>query len=193
MLAKLFSIGDRNYLNNAVVIADALDNIIKIFGDVKNFKIQFRKPFLSQGEFTISTNKLEGYITGEFDTVDAHFYFSYYPIDMALENRIVSGKDIKDEVTSFNVCYYITDICRGVIERGFERAYGPMSEKDKVIFVIFEVPDTSIFSDIIKNQDMPPMHVTEAECTGDRRFKISVFVGGKLLGHRHSTVKEFIV
>jgi len=193
MLASFFSIGDRNYLNNAVVIADALDNIIKIFGDVKNFKIQFRKPFLSQAEFTISTNKLDGHITGQFDTADTHWYFSYTPVDIELQNREVSSHDIEQEVNSFNVCYYITDMCRGVIEDGFEKVYGPMTSKDKVIFAVFEVPDTSIFSSIIHNHIMLKMRITEAEQTGDRRFRVSVFLGDKLLGHRHSTVKEFIV
>jgi hypothetical protein len=193
MLANFFSIGDKNYLNNAVVISDALNRIIEIFEDVKNFKIQFRKPFLSQGEFAVSTNKLDGHITGEFDTSDAHFYFSYSPTDISLENRTATRYDVEKEINSFNICYNITDHCRGAIERGFEKAYGPMTNKDKVIFVIFEVPDTSVFSSIIKNQIMPAMRITEAEQTGDRRFKISVYLGDKLLGHRHSTVKEFIV
>lgn len=193
MLANFFSIGDRNYLNNAVVIADALDRITGEFGDVKDFRIQFRKPFLSQGEFTLAATKIDGHIVGEFLTDTGKMYFSYSPTDIPLETREVSSKDVKDDVTSFNVCYYITDICRGVMERGFERAYGPMTEHDKVIFVIFEIPDTSVFTDIIKNADMPPMRITEAEETGDRRFKVAVYVDGKLLGYRHSTVKEFKV
>jgi len=193
MLANFFSIGDRNYLNNAVVISDAIGNINKIFGDVRNFKIQFRKPFLSQGEFTISTNKLDGYITGEFDSDNYHFYFSYMPTDIIVENREVSGHDIDKEINLFNVCYHITDECRGVIETGFEQVYGPMTSKDKVIFAIFEVLDTSILSSIIQNQIMPTMTITKAVQTGDRRFKISVYIGDKLLGHRHSTVREFIV
>ena len=130
MLANFFSIGDRTYLNNAVVISDALEVITKTFGDVTNFKIQFRKPFLSQGEFKISTEKLDGYITGQFDTTDIKFYFSYSPTDIQLENRVVSGRDVEDEVTPFNVCYHITDMCRGVIECGFEKVYGPMTDAD---------------------------------------------------------------
>jgi len=193
MLANFFSIGDKNYLNNAVVISDALNRIIEIFEDVKNFKIQFRKPFLSQGEFTVSTNKLDGHITGEFDTEKFHFYFSYSPTGIALENRTATRYDIEKEINPFNICYNITDHCRGVIEAGFEKVYGTMTEKDKVIFVIFEVPDTSVFSSVIKNQIMPAMRITEAEQTGDRRFKISVYLGDQLLGYRYSTVKEFIV
>jgi len=193
MLANFFSIGDRNYLNNAVVIADALDTIIKIFGDVKNFKIQFRKPFLSQGEFKISTEKLDGYITGQFDASETRFYFSYTPTDILLENRQASSHDIENEVTPFNVCYYITDMCRGVIEQGFEKVYGPMTTKDKVIFAVFEVPDTSVFSSIIHNHIMLKMRISEAEQTGDRRFKVSVYLDDQLLGHRHSTVREFNV
>jgi hypothetical protein len=193
MLANFFSIGDRNYLNNAVVISDALNTITEIFGDVQNFKIQFRKPFLSQGEFKISTDKLDGHIIGQFETKDIRFYFAYSPTDIILENRNVTGHDIEQEIMPFNVCYYITDICRGIIETGFEKVYGPMTSSDKVIFAIFEIPDTSVFSMIIKNQVMPLMRVTDAECIGDRRFKISVFIDNQLLGHRYSTVREFIV
>jgi len=191
MLANFFSIGDRNYLNNAVVIADALVTIIKTFGDVTNFKIQFRKPFLSQAELNISTEKLDGHITGQFDAGEIRFYLSYTPTDISLENREVSSRDIENEVTPFNVCYYITDMCRGVIEEGFEKVYGPMTTKDKVIFAVFEVPDTSVFSSIIHDHVMLKMRISEAEHTGDRRFKVSVYLGNRLLGHRHSTVREF--
>ena len=196
MLANFFSIGDRNYLNNAVVIADALDKINKFYGDVRDFKIQFRKPFLSQGELKFSPTKIDGHIVGQFVVPTGQtgqMYFAYSPTDIPLEVKEVSSRDVRDEVNSFNVCYYITDMCRGVIERGFERAYGPMEDYDKVIFVIFEMPDTKVFNDIISAQHMPPMRITEAESTGDRRFKVAVYVDGQLLGYRHSTVKEFKV
>jgi len=193
MLANLFSIGDRNYLNNAVVISDALETITSIFGDVTDFKIQFKKPFLSQGEFKISTDKLIGNIVGTFQTMGVNFYFSYTPTDIELENKTATGTDVSVTVNPFNVCYYITDKCRGVIEAGFERVYGPMKPADKVIFVIFEIPDTGVFNEIIRQQHMPEMRTTDAQQTGDRRFMTSVYVGDKLLGHRHSTVKEFTV
>lgn len=193
MLANFFSIGDRNYLNNAVVISDALSVIGSTFGNVSEFKIQFRKPFLSQGEFKISTEKLEGHITGQFRKNDIVFYFSYVPTDISLEVKDASGDAVKKDVTPFNVCYHVTDVCRGAIEDGFEKVYGPMTTKDKVIFVMFEIPETSVFNNIIHNGVMPPMTITPAEQTGDRRFKVSVYVDGKLLGHRHSTVKEFII
>ena len=193
MLANLFSIGDRNYLNNAVVISDALETITSIFGDVINFRIQFKKPFLSQGEFKISTDKLIGHIVGEFETMNVKFYFAYTPTDIELENREASGSDVSEVINAFNVCYHITDKCRGVIEAGFEKKYGPMTKNDKVIFVIFEIPDTGVFSSIINDQNMPTIYATEAVSEGERRFVTSVYVGDKLLGHRHSTVKEFIV
>lgn len=193
MLADFFSIGDRNYLNNAVVIADSLSFIQKTFGNVLNFKIQFKKPFLSQGEFKVSTEKLDGYIIGQFEKNDVTFYFSYTPTNILLETRDASREAVKKNVTPFNVCYHITDVCRGAIEDGFEKVYGPMTNKDKVIFFMFEIPNTSVFNGILLNGIMPPMTITPAEQTGDRRFKVSVFVDGKLLGHRHSTVKEFIV
>lgn len=193
MLAKFFSIGNRNYLNNAVVISDALEVITKIFGDVKNFRIQFRKPFLSQGDFRLSTEKLDGHVIGQFETNNITFYFSYIPTDIPMENRDVTGNDIKKEINLFNVCYYMTDMCRGVIEHGFEKAFGPMTPNDKVIFVVFEVPDTSVITDVVRNHVMPIVRITEAKQTMGRRFVVSVYFDDKLLGHRHSTVKEFIV
>lgn len=193
MLANFFSIGDRNYLNNAVVISDALNFISQTFGNVQDFKIQFRKPFLSQGEFKVSTEKIEGHITGQFKKNDNLFYFAYTPTEIQLEVKTATGDDVKMNVTPFTVCYHVTDVCRGAIEAGFEKVYGAMSKKDKVIFVMFEIPNTSVFNNIIDNGVMPPMTITPAEQTGDRRFKVSVYVDGKLLGHRHSTVKEFIV
>jgi len=193
MLANFFSIGDRNYLNNAVVISDALTIISKTFGNVADFKIQFRKPFLSQGEFKLSTEKLDGHITGQFKKNDMVFFFAYTPTDISLEVKDANGDAVKNDVTPFNVCYHVTDVCRGAIEEGFEKVYGPMTTKDKVIFVMFEIPCTAVFNNIIIDGAMPPMTITPAEQTGDRRFKVSVYVGGKLLGHRHSTVKEFIV
>jgi hypothetical protein len=174
VLANFFSIGDRNYLNNAVVISDALDTITNIFGDVTNFKIQFRKPFLLQAEFKLSTDKIDGHITGQFDIKGITFYFAYSPVNIVLKNKDIPDRAVDNSITSFNVCYYITDMCRGVIEQGFEEVYGPMSDKDKVIFVIFEIPDTSVFSSIIDNRVMPSMQISKAICTGDRRFKISV-------------------
>lgn len=193
MLAKFFSIGDRNYLNNAVVIADVIDFIDNSFGSVKNFKIHFKKPFLSQGEFKVGVDKLDGYIVGQFDAKETRFYFSYNPTDIELENKTVSGNDVYSDLTSFNVCYHITDRCRGAIEEGFEKIYGPMSPKDKVIFVIFEITDTAIFSSIIKNKSIDDIHIGAAESTGDRRLRLPVYVRNELLGYRYSTVKEFIV
>jgi hypothetical protein len=193
MLANFFSLDGRNYLNNAVVIADALKVISDIYGNVNNFKIQFRKPFLSQGEFRISTEKLEGHIIGQFSKNNILFYFSYVPTDIVLENRSASSEDIKKDVTPFNVCYHITDVCRGAIEKGFEKVYGPMSGRDKVIFVMFEIPDTAVFNDIIETGIIPAILITPAVQNGDRRFKVSVYIGDKLLGYRHSTVKEFVI
>lgn len=194
MLANFFSIGDRNYLNNAVVIADALDFIRKSFGIVQNFKITFRKPFLSQGEFKISFDKLDGYIVGQFESGGVQFFFSYSPTDITgLENREASANAVYDDPTTFNMCYHITDRCRGAIEEGFEKIYGPMTEKDKVIFVIFEVPDTSVFLTLMQKHAVDQIRILPAESTGDRRLRLPIFVGDTFLGYRHSTVKEFIV
>jgi hypothetical protein len=193
MLSTFFSIGDRNYLNNAVVIADALETISKIFGDVTNFRIQFRKPFLSQAEFKLSTEKLDGHIVGHFDHVGIRFYFAYTPVDIVLENKNPTRDDVNTDVTPFNICYHITDLCRGAIEKGFEKIYGSMTTKDKVIFVIFEIPDTSVFTGIMKYRNISCMKIEDAEHLGDRRFRLSVFIGDRLLGYRYSTVKEFNV
>ena len=193
MLANFFSIGNRNYLNNAVVIAHALEFINENYPKSQNFKIQFKKPFLSQGEFTIGTVKVDGHIMGQFICNDVQFYFSYAPTDIKLEDKNVSSNDIENTITPFTLCYHITDACRGVIETGFEKVYGPMTEDDKVIFAVFEIPNTSVFSDVIESKIIPKITISEAEQTGDRRFKTSVFFNGVLLGHRHSTVRKFIV
>lgn len=193
MIANLFSLGDRNYINNAVAIADALGTITKIFGDVVNFRIQFKKPFLKQAEFKISTEKLIGNIVGEFETEGVKFYFSYTPVDIELESKVFDEAEVLRSVNLFNLNYYITDQCRGVIKAGFEKEYGNMTPDDKVIFVIFEVPDTRVFSDIIRDNQLPVISATPAESTGERRFVTSVYAGTKLLGYRHSTVKKFDV
>jgi hypothetical protein len=193
MYAKLFSIGDKKYLNNAVVIADALGFITKSFGPVKNFKITFKKPFLSQGMFSLGVDKIDGHIMGQFESGGNQFYFAYTPTDIELDDRDVTGTDVFTETTSFNLCYHITDRCRGEIELGFEKVYGLMTPKDKVIFVIFEVPDTSVFISLLENKLMDQIRIMPAEQTGDRRFRLPLYVGEDLLGYRHSTVKEFII
>lgn len=193
MLANFFSIGDRNYLNNAVVIADALSFIYKSFGIVYDFKITFRKPFLSQGEFKIGFDKLDGHIVGQFMARERQFFFSYSPTDIELETREASANAVFSNPSTFNMCYYITDKCRGEIEKGFEKIYGPMSEKDKVIFVIFEVPDTSVFVSLLHDNLVDKIRILPAEFTGERRLRLPIFVGDTLLGYRHSTVKEFKV
>lgn len=188
MLANFFALGNRNYLNNAVVIGDVLEHINILFGTVQNFKIRFKKPFLSQGDFQLSTEKLDGHIVGSFDYNGYTFYFAYKPTDIQLEE-----KEVDIELTTFSLSYFITDKCRGLVEDKFEEVYGPMTDVDKVIFAIFEMPDTSVFSDILRNGDTSVIKVPTVEFLGDRRFKLSVFYGDVLLGYRYSTVKEFNV
>ena len=188
MLSNLFLLGNRTYLNNAVVISDALDHINTLFGDVRNFKIRFKKPFLSQGDFQLSTERLDGHVVGNFDFKGYTFYFSYTATDVVLTDRIN-----QDHITRFDLSYFITDKCRGIVENHFEKVYGPMSSVDKVIFAIFEMPDTGVFSSILKNGDFPSINISDSEFLGDRRFKLSVYYGTQLLGYRYSTVKEFNV
>ena len=192
MLSTLFSINHQNYLHNAVVTAHALDFLHNSFGPIKNFRISFKKPFFSQGEFNISFDKLEGYTTGQFDVAGTPFYFAYSPTNVALQDRAITGNDVITCPTTVNMCYHIADRCRGAIENAFKKIYGPMVETDKVIFVICEIPDTSLLLTLIKENTWNQIRIQEAEVTGPRRFKLPVFIGDTFFSFRHSTVKEFI-
>lgn len=189
MRAPLFSMEGRNYLNNAVVISHALEQLQKEFGNVTNFKIKFKKPFNSQAEFVISDTPADGNIVGNFNIGEVCKYFSYTALDLCLPTR-----SLPDNTFSyFDLCFGITDQCRGMVEKGFIRDYGMMFDDDKVIFVIFEVPDTRVLSDMLQAGHMPLLNIDEAENTGDRRYKLTVSIGDQLIGYRHSTVKRFIV
>jgi hypothetical protein len=186
MQANLFSIGDRTYLNNAVVIADSLQTIGRIFGNVMDYKIKFRKPFLSQANFVISTEKLDGHIVGDFVAAGTQFHFAYVPVEAVLET-----KELTDEVTPFSICYKVTDAARGVIEEGHLAHIGKMDKDEKVIFVIFEVPNTAVFNDAVKSGKLPKIKITEADHLGGKRFRLSVSLDGRLFGYRYSTVGKF--
>jgi len=192
MLAKLFAFGKRNYINNAVVTADVLDFIIRTFGDVTNFRLQFKKPFLTQGEFRIGIDKLDGHFIGHFDFNNTRFYFAYSPTDIELENKNVSVDDVKTDVNMFSVCYYISDTGHRAVLEECDRIYGPRTNDDKAIFVIYEIPDTSVISAAVKSKIVPKVDITKIEHIGDRRFKLSVFVNDKFFGYRYNTVKKFI-
>jgi hypothetical protein len=88
------------------------------------------------------------------------------------------------------VCFALIEKCKGVVEDEFEKVYGPMTDKDKVIFAIFDMPDTTVFSSIT---DYSLISVKETEFLGDRRFKLTVHYDNQLLGYRYSTVREFNV
>jgi len=184
MIANLFSLGERNYINNAVVIADAVNTITTIYGNVKNFKIKFRKPFNSQAELKFSTDPLDGYIVGNFDTLLTTFYFAYTPIDVLLHLN-------NNTNPYFNLFYKITDISRGIIKQAYEQSIGPMIESDKVIFVIAEIIDTSIINNAIHND--VKINLTPGVYLGDNRLKLSLYINDVFVGDRHSTIKEFKV
>jgi hypothetical protein len=186
MIANLFSLGERNYINNAVVIADAVNTITTIYGNVTNFKIKFRKPFNTQAELKFSTDPLDGYIVGNFDTAVTTFYFAYTPIDIPLEPNDNSN-------LYFNLFYEITDISRGIIKEAYEQSIGPMTEKDKVIFVIAEIVDSSIITNAVHSDSKLNINLTPGVYLGDNRLKLSLYINDVFVGDRHSTIKEFKV
>jgi len=186
MIANLFSLGERNYINNAVVIADAVSTITAIYGSVTNFKIKFRKPFNTQAELKFSTDPLNGYIVGNFDTAVTTFYFAYTPTDIEL-------KPNDNTNPYFDLFYEITDISRGIIKQAYEQSIGPMTEKDKVIFVVAEIIDTGIINDAIRSEEPLNINLTPGTYLGDNRLKLSLYINGEYVGDRHSTIKEFKV
>lgn len=192
MLANFFSFGGRNYINNAVVLADALDKITSLFGDVKNFRLQFKNPFFSQGEFIVSPHKIEGHYVGQFDVDGVLLYFAYIPTDIPLEEKSLTVDDIKVKIDMVNTCYYIAENCHQLGWESFEKMYGPRTATDKSIVVIYEIPDTAIITNIIKQQRIPELQILEPELIADRRFKLSVLLDGKFFCHRYHSIKEFI-
>lgn len=190
MLADFFLLGDRKYINNAIVIADCIKNITAVYNNIRDFRIQFKKPFLTQGEFNISTEKLDGCIVGQFTSDSVLYYFSYVPTEIPLEIQYAIDTISKSK-SPLALCYHITDMCRGVIEQGFESKYGAMTQLDKVIFVIFEIPDMTVFTNALGDTAVPGITVGDVECIAERKFKVPVFVDSTLLGYRYSTVKEF--
>jgi len=187
MISNFFLLGDRTYLNNAIVTADILSVIADIFGDTKDFNIKFKKPFNSQAELKFSTDPLDGHTVGSFLTKLSKFYFSYTPIDVSLPSKII---DI-DEVNYFNLIWSITDAGRGITQECFENEFGPMSSTDKVIFALAEIPDTSIINNAIKNKHKPEITISKAVHLGNRRFKYSVLLDDKFFSYRYCSVKEF--
>lgn len=186
MISNFFLLPGRTYLNNAIVIADILSVISQIFGDVKNFNIKFKKPFNSQAELKFSTEPLEGYTIGSFETL-TKFYFAYVPVDVQLIDKTI---DLA-KVDYFNLSYAITDAGRGIVQECFEKEVGPMTSTDKVIFAVCDIPDTSIINDIVNSNIQPKIDISEATHIGNRRFKYSVKLNDKFFSYRYCSVKEF--
>lgn len=184
MLANFFSLGDRKYLNNAVVIAHLLQVLKELGIGARDLKIKFKKPFNTQGDLVFSDSPVEGPIMGSFMWAGKINYFAYSATDIPLTTTR-TGPHLY-----FDICWKITDTCRGVIESAFEKEYGPMTSEDKVIFAIFEMPDTRVFNDLTS---VPEFRVSEAEKTGERRWRVAVYVGDVLLGYRYSTVGKFVL
>lgn len=189
MLSNFFLFQGKTYLNNAIVIADILSVIATTFGDVKNFNIKFKKPFNSQAELKFSTDPIDGYTVGSFDTQLTKFYFSYVPVDIELPSKVINP----DEVNYFNLSYAITDAGRGIVQESFEYEYGSMSNTDKVIFAICDIPDTSIINRIIENNRKPNISISKAIHIGNRRFKYSVLLDDEFFAYRYCSVKEFTI
>jgi hypothetical protein len=189
MQSNFFILPGRNYLNNAVVIADILLVIDKLFGDVNNFNIKFKKPFNSQAKLSFSTEPLNGYTIGSFETKLVKFYFAYEPIDVELPDITLDTT----KIDYFNLSYDITDAGRGIVQSAFEKEFGPMPNTYKVIFAICNIPNTAIINDIIKKQMPPKITISEASHIGNSRFKYSVFLDDIFFAERYCTVNEFNV
>lgn len=187
MISNFFLLEGRGYLNNAIVIADLLSVINNQFGDVKNLNIKFKKPYNSQADLTFSTEPLEGYTLGSFDTFAGKYYFAYNPVPMPLLDKVINT----EVVDYFNLSYEITDIGRGRVTESFENVFGPMSKTDKVIFAICDIVDTMNLNKLIKNNQKPKITVSKAEHIGNRRFKYSVLLDDVIFSYRYCSVKEF--
>lgn len=188
MKSNFFLLEGRAYLNNAIVIADVLSIIFHIFGDVKNFNIKFKKPFNSQANLIFSTEPLAGAIVGSFDTRIVKFYFVYEPTEIPLHCTA-----ILEELSYFSLSYEITDMGRTIVKEAFENEFGLMSERDKVIFAVCDIPNTQIINSLIKNKQKPKITITKAQHIGDRRFKYSVWLDNVFFSDRYCSVKEFNV
>jgi hypothetical protein len=68
-----------------------------------------------------------------------------------------------------------------------------MTEKDKVIFVVAEIVDTSIITDAVHSDSKLNINLTPGVYLGDNRLKLSLYINGVFVGDRHSTIKEFKV
>jgi len=193
MLANLFAFGNRKYINNAVVTADILSYITSTYGDVKNFRLHFRKPFFTQGNLVVAPYKLDGHFVGQFEIDYVPMYFAYSPTDIPLETKEVSVDDVQADINIFSMCYFVAENCHQAVLRAFEKNYGPRTADDKSIFVIYEIPNTSVFTKLIQEKRIPNLTISEPEITAERKFKLSVSVDGELLGYRYNTVKKFIL
>lgn len=188
MESNFFLLPGRNYLNNAIVIADILHAISENFGDVKNFIIKFKKPFNTQAQLHFSNEPLEGYTIGSFDAM-TKLYFSYVPIDIKLPTKEIDTSLID----YFNLSYTITDAGRGIVQECFEKEVGPMTQLDKVIFAICDIPDTSIINNIVKKNKQPKIDISQATYLGNRRFKYGVRLDDTFFSYRYCSVREFNV
>jgi hypothetical protein len=190
MRVDFFTFGGRKYINNAFVSAHALEFILKHFGDVTDFKIKFQKPFFSNADFDISVNPLDGYFVGNFKSKDHIFYFSYTPTGEPAKEIIIPENYIST-LNIFTLSLYVMEENSKLVIRKFTEDYGPMTENDKNIFVIQEIPDTSIFSTIIKSLRVPELRIEGPTLIGERRYKSSIYLNDTLLGYRYNTVKKF--
>jgi hypothetical protein len=186
MLANFFSLDGRNYLNNAVVIAHSLKVIQNTFGDVSDFNIKFKKPFNTQGEFTISTNPLGGHTVGSFVTGHHVMNFCYVPTNIELTNHIT-------DPTYFDILYEINNMNRDAVEVAYISEFGSMNSADKAIFVKGYIPVTSVINSLVDRPDKPDVVINNVIHLGNHRFKTDVYLNDKFFGNRYTTIKEFIV
>jgi len=194
IVADFYSVDKRNYLANAVVIADALNNFYKIFGNITNFVMKFKKAFLGHAELIISLEPVTGNIVGEFEKNACKFYYAYVP----LQNKeplidICSEQKLQTEFTHFTFWHNLTNICKENLTIAYMDLYGKLEKDKKVIFYKLEIPDTTEYYQMIAKGTKPEIQLTKPMYLDNARFNIDVYLNEKLLARRFSSVKEFIL
>lgn len=191
MKVDFFTFGGRKYINNAVVSAHILEFIRVHFSSATDFRLKFQKPFFANAEFILSTEEISGYFVGKFTSHGTQFYFSYNPVPGEVVEKEIDN--ISDNLDMFMLSHFIMDTNAKMIIRSFEEKYGPMTKDDKNIFVIQEIVDTSIMSDIIVAGKMPQLNIIGPHLIDDRRYKSEIYLNNKFLGYRYNTVKKFSI
>lgn len=190
MKTRFNAINNSAYVNNTDIISHCVAFINDTFTNGTNLTLKFRKPLLSQADFNIGFDYVDGHAVGEFYVNNTLFYVSYianneplYPVNHNVYN-------IDYLLTTPGICYHMNNLSRTAVKDEFEHLYGKMTSTDKVIAAKFMIDDTRYFNNITK-ESITTMVADRPYHLGDRKFKIPIYVGDVLFCNRFSTVKEF--